>query len=295
MSVEAERAAWEAERAAQSASMTEPYTVTQARRDRIRWAAPCCMSRLKSRSRVARRGETWTAEWTRPTKRALGTILYVHGANSSGSVESYRRLTGDLCHVGHSYVFSLEYRRPPEVDYLLTFADVLSAIAYLAANYHPTQRVILAGDSFGAAPALAAALHLRDNNLAQVAGVYLLCPKTDYSDTAPRDVVSRDPDVCPARRAQWGYWNECGSSDLRASPYLADLSSLPPVLIHTSTADNLYPDATALRDKLLAAGNTCTFREWETVPHIWPYYGDAFTAGEETMRAAGAWIRSQFT
>jgi acetyl esterase/lipase len=105
----------------------------------------------------------------------------------------------------------------------------------------------------------------------------------------------RNPDTCLALRAFDGYFETVPTDDVRASPYLDSLSGLPPILIHESTGDvpGILAGARALRDKLIAAGNACSYREWDTVPHIWPTFGMAFAYSLEAATEAGAWIKER--
>lgn len=296
MSAIEERAAWQAARDAQ---IPTPgfYSVAVRRREMIREAASPVVPGIRGRRRVSGQKLLWSAEWTLPRQIDSGVIVYVRGAVVAGSVRSYRRLTGSLSVASECRVLALDYRRPPEHAYPAPLDDLLSAMTWLEKRGFPMSQTILAGDSFGGTPILAATIHRRNAGRPMPAGLYMLCPKVDYSDTPERDLVNGNPRLCPGPQGLWGYFRDVPADDPRASPGLENLEGLPPVLIQESTGDNaaILAGARVFRDDLLAAENACTYQEWETVPHIWPYYGDAFTASAEAMTAAGTWIRERLS
>ncbi len=300
-----ERDAWQAIRDAQIAAWPATpalLTTTQGRAALISDAAawtpsfdPAMLHPTKPHSTLIQPGVR--GEWSRPVS-PHGMILYVHGAAQAGSVASYRKWADDLCIASSAYVLNLEYRRPPEFQCADVVNDVLAAMAYLETHNHPVSRMVLAGDSSGAGPILSALLVRRDACLPMPSGVYFLCPKTNYRGQAARPKAppfDRNPDTCPSQKAFDGYFEVVLASDPLASPIMGNLAGLPPILIQDSSGDipGILLEARALRDKLMLAGNDCTYREWDTVPHIWPTYGTAFTYSLEAATEAGAWIRDR--
>ena len=60
-----------------------------------------------------------------------------------------------------------------------------------------------------------------------------------------------------------------------ASPLLADLSGLPPVLIQVGRDEVLLDDARSLQAKIHGAGGSSRLHIYENVPHGW-HYGAPF-------------------
>ena len=67
-----------------------------------------------------------------------------------------------------------------------------------------------------------------------------------------------------------------------ASPLLADLAGLPPLLIQVGRTEVLLDDSRNLHAKVLAAGGSSQLHVYEEVPHGW-HYGAPFVP--ETRRA----------
>lgn len=294
-----EYTAWLAEQAAQQATVPNPCPTASMRKLQIQWSKPNdARDLLKSRNPVSINSVVG-GEWSVPKTAAAGVIVYVHGAIRIGSVRSYRPLTSRLCAAASCCVLAVEYRRPPEVHFPAPLNDTLTAMRWLVRRGHPMSTIVLAADSFGAMPALAATLRLRDAGEAVPRGLYLLCPDTDYSN---RDYLQemprqRNPSKCVWDQALNRYFSNprypCTGPE--ASPGLQSLANLPPILMHESRLRPLT-HALQLRDRLLAEPTAdFTFQDWPDVPHIWPFYGDAFTYGAEAITAAGDWIKERLS
>lgn len=299
MSPEEQLAAWQEKRAARFATLPSPCTVAAMRRASIRWSQPDdARGLIRSRATIAINAGL-TAEWNRPLTPSVGVILYVRGAVHSGSVRSYRPLTTRLCAASSACVMALEYRRPPEVPFPAPLDDVLAALRWLPARQHPMSSVIIAADSFGAMPALAAIMRRRDAGLPLPRGLYLLCPDADWSNRAflQSRPLNANPRTCATDQALNQYFRHprflCTSPE--ATPGLQSLAGLPSILMH-ETAMKPLAHALQLRDRLLAEPSVdFTFRDWPNVPHVWPIYGNAFTYGAEAITHAAAWIKQRLS
>ncbi len=307
MTVQDEYNDWFANRQAMNASLPVPTTVSVGRKVLIDGAVASddltnCQKRTLTR--VAAR---LTIEWTRPnttiTGRSKGDILYIHGAVQTGSAASYRPIAAQLAKSIPASVAVLNYRRPPETAFPAPYNDVLTALDYLETHSHPMKRLVLAGDSFGAMPLLAAVIKRRNTGKTLPKAIYLLCPDADYSNrtflaTRPYDP---NPDTCAQVDALNQYFRDPDypCTGMTASPSLDDLSGLPPILMHESR-DFPLTHATQLRDRLYQVygdNGTFFFRDWPFVPHIFPTYRVRWfpTYGAEAIVAAAAWIATKLT
>lgn len=292
-----ELAAWQTDRDSKFAALPVPLTVAVHRQAMLAWSAPnddltgCQPRSLKTITGGLK------LEWTRPdptvTGPSKGEILYIHGAAPVGSAQSYRPLAARLAASTPASVAVLDYRRPPEFHFPAVLDDVLTALAWLEASGHPMSDLVMAADSFGAMPMLAAVIRRRAAGLPLPVGLYMLCPDTNYSNrgylqTRP---ANPDPDTCERVNSMNQYFDDpafpCGGPD--ASPYYADLSGLPPILMHESRMAPLA-HALELRDRLIAEPSASfTFRDWPDVPHIFPSYVGWFTHGAEAIADAASW------
>jgi acetyl esterase/lipase len=87
-----------------------------------------------------------------------------------------------------------------------------------------------------------------------------------------------------------------GDTDPRhpiASPLYADLSGLPPLLIHVGQDEVLRDDSTRLAERAHAAGVHVELKVWPVVPHAWQLAAHLIPEGRQSLREAGAFLRAQ--
>lgn len=295
---ESEYLTWVADTANKQAQMPSPLYVSVARQASIEWAVEDDDTRLIRGRRSASIRSDLTLEWTQPEtavlRRAKYTVLHVHGAAQTGSAASYRPLAAQIAMAIPATVAMLEYRRPPETPFPAVLEDVLDAMSWLESKRRPMSRTILSADSFGAMPALAAALKRKAQGLRLPAGIYLLCPDTDYSNRT--SLAGRtyypNPASCLVTDGLNQYFPPAFPCTCpEATPGLQDLTGLPPILMHESRYKPLA-HATTLKEKLTGLGVPFQFKDWDWTPHDFPTYGRRFSETAEAMADLKAWVQT---
>jgi acetyl esterase/lipase len=85
-----------------------------------------------------------------------------------------------------------------------------------------------------------------------------------------------------------------GDSDLRmplASPLYADLSGLPPLLIHVGTAEILLDDAIRFADQARDAGVEVTLNAAEDMCHVWHFFTSMLPEALQAIDEVAGFIR----
>jgi acetyl esterase/lipase len=207
-------------------------------------------------------------EWVSRAGRAENTLLYLHGGGYFAcSAETHRAITIGFAEQGFR-VFAPNYRLAPEHRFPAALED---AIAVYQALMSP--RIVLAGDSAGGGLALALMIAARVGGLALPAAAGLFSPWTDLAATG-ESLVRND------RRCAMFFGGNIGKSariyldkeDPRnplASPLYADLSNLPPLLIHAAKNETLLDDSVRLAERARATGVPVELKIWPVVPHCW--------------------------
>jgi acetyl esterase/lipase len=207
-------------------------------------------------------------EWAEAPGDARGTLLYLHGGGYFAcSPLTHRPITATYAKAGFS-VFVPEYRLAPEHPYPAAIEDAAAAWTGLLARGYAANTMTLSGDSAGGGLALAVLLTLRDRGVAMPAATALLSPWADLSLSGS---TIRSNARWDAMFTLEGFINCAGlylnGTDPRTpyvSPLFADLSGLPPMLIHVGEREMLREDSARVAAKAKAA-----LKIFPVVPHVW--------------------------
>ena len=106
---------------------------------------------------------------------------------------------------------------------------------------------------------------------------------------------TNDPLIQQSRIRQFVTWylNGADPKSPLAAPIHADLSGLPPMLIHVSTAEALLDDSVQLADRARTHGVDTTLDTWDDMIHVWHYYAPIIPEGRDAVERAAAFIRER--
>lgn len=213
-----------------------------------------------------------------------GEIVYLHGGGYVvGTARMYRPLAGELARASGCAVHVLDYRRAPEHPYPAALDDAVAAARHLVeAGGRDPARLALVGDSAGGGLAVAAARVLVDAGL-RPGALALLSPWTDPCDPdlPERDLVLTRAwlEACASR-----YRGDTDPADPGYAPMYADLSGLPPMLVHAGAHELLHAQIVRFVDRAREAGVDVRFTD---LPELW-HSGHLFTG---MLRAASTAVR----
>ena len=224
-------------------------------------------------------------EWVRAAGPPTGTLLYLHGGGFVGcSPRTHRPITAAFARLGWA-VFVPDYRLAPEHPFPAALDDAVAAwralqapqaeLAGQPARAAPSGsgRLAVAGDSAGGQLSLALMIHERNAGRPLPDAAALLSPATDLTggsaslvENAERDVMFHGPSLSHLAQA---YLQGADPAQVLASPLLADLAGLPPLIIHAAATEALRDDSTRLAAKAQAAGVRVRMQLWPGVGHVW--------------------------
>ena len=211
----------------------------------------------------------------------LAGLLYFHGGGLvAGSLDTHDPICRSLANASGCRVLSLDYRLAPEHRFPAALEDGCAATLWIAANATglsiDPDRLGVCGDSAGATLAAVISQKLSQEGQARIACQFLLCPITDFaaeSDSrrslATGYLVDRE-----TLEHDLKYYLSPGTdrADPRVSPLrAADLSRLPPTVIHTAEFDPLRDEGRAYAERLEAAGVSTIYRCHPGMIHL--FYG----------------------
>lgn len=206
---------------------------------------------------------------------AAATLLYLHGGGFLlGSPRLFRYASRGFARAGFD-VFTPAYRLAPEHMFPAALDDALYAYrALLAAAPGP---VVLAGDSAGGGLALSLMLRARDEGLPLPKAAALFSPWTDLAATGASARENEETDALFTRRllllGARAVLGRASAKNPLASPLYADLSGLPPLIVHAGMDEALRDDSTRLVERARAAGVAAEIELWPDVPHGWQLMG----------------------
>ena len=225
------------------------------------------------------------------------TLIYLHGgAYVLSSPATHRPITVAFARRGFRVV-APEYRLAPEHPFPAALDDAVAVYRGLLDGGVPPGRIALAGESAGGGLALSTLLRLRDLGLPAPAAAALFSPWTDLALTGAtlRSNDAVDP-IFHARHAvsvAAHYLGDADPYDPLASPVYADLSDLPPLLIHVGKTEILLDDSLRVADRARAAGTDVSLRVWPRVPHGWQLLASILPEARRSVDEAAAFIKAR--
>lgn len=235
------------------------------------------------------------AEIVTPSAHGAGTLLYLHGGGYAiGSPASHRHLVGALAAASRTRAFALDYRRAPENPFPAAVDDALAGYRGLLGAGTAPGSIVIGGDSAGGGLTAAALLAIRDAGLALPAAGVLISPWTDLTNESEsyRTHADRDPLVFQEDIDRWrdAYLAGADPRTPLASPLHADLSGLPPLLIHVGSEEVLLDDSRKLAERCEAAGVEADLEIWPGMIHVWHWFGDYLDEAGSAVRRIGEFM-----
>jgi len=235
-------------------------------------------------------------EWiTTPGASTERVILYLHGGGYIiGSVKTHRELVSRLSRAAGARALAINYRLAPEHPFPAAVEDAATAYRWLLANGVEPARIIIAGDSAGGGLTVAALVALRDAGDPLPAAGVCLSPWVDLEGIGKSMTAKAAADPIVQREGLLEMAKAyLGGADPRtplAAPLYADLTGLPPLLIHVGTAETLLDDATRLAERAGCAGVDVVLEAWEDMIHVWHIFASILPEGQQAVDRVGEFI-----
>jgi monoterpene epsilon-lactone hydrolase len=234
-------------------------------------------------------------EWVEGASPTNTVLLYFHGGGYFGcSAASHRPITVGFALQGFR-VLAPDYRLAPENQFPAAVDDAVATYRGLLADGYSPASVVVAGDSAGGGLALSLLLALREAAVPLPAGAVLFSPWTDLAATgesirtnAARCAMFHGPDIGPSALY---YLGDTDPRNPLASPLYADLTGLPPLLIHVGADEILRDDSTRLAQRAQGAGVRVKLKIWPVVPHAWQLAPHRVPEARRSLREGATFLR----
>ncbi|MCA9715741.1 MAG: alpha/beta hydrolase [Myxococcales bacterium] len=237
--------------------------------------------------------------WLTPADHAKGpVVLYFHGGGYIfGSLRTHGPMIGALARAAGLRTFALDYRLAPEHPKPAALEDALAAYHWLIEQQGVApEQLVLAGDSAGGNLVLVTLLALRDAGAPLPAAGVAISPWVDlensgasFQTNAPYDFVTQE--ACNIAAAAYLAGADPRAAD--ASPLRAELSGLPPLLVHAGAAETLVDQIQEFCARARAAGVDVTLSVYDDMVHVWHMLFSFLPAANEALAEIGAYARAR--
>jgi acetyl esterase/lipase len=223
-------------------------------------------------------------------------LLYLHGGGYAlGSAKAYRPFTARVAHEFGGPTVVINYRLAPEHPFPAGLEDAVAAIRALSAE-RGGEQLVLCGDSAGGGLALAAMISLRDQGHPLPAAAALLSPWVDLDGAAEPNAMraALDPIITPEAVTNLGsmYVGQGDKKNPLVSPTYANLTGLPPLLVHMGTRELQYDDALAFVEKARGAGVSVDLQIWDEMLHVFQLF-PVLPESRRALAGIAAFLRKQ--
>ena len=222
-------------------------------------------------------------------------FLFLHGGGYFiGSCQSHRGFGSHIAKASRARMLLPEYRLAPENQFPAGLLDARAAYRFLLAQGYSPDRIVIGGESSGGGLTLALLQTLRDEGLPMPAGAVLISPWTDLLGTGEslRTRAAQDPWLRPAgiEIVANRYRGTTATDHPLVSPLYADLTGLPPLLIHVGDDEILLDDSTRLAENATAAGVEVSFKIWKGLWHAFHAFYPWVPEAKHAHREIGEWV-----
>jgi acetyl esterase/lipase len=220
------------------------------------------------------------------------TVLYLHGGGYvMGSPHSHRKLAGDVSRAAGARVLVPDYPLAPEHPFPAAIESIGGLYDSLAATASAA-RLAIAGDSAGGGLTAATLISLRDRGAKPPAAAVLISPWLDLVRDGGVDaaLAARDPIVAAEDLDTFRRWY-LGDADPReplASPVLADLRGLPPILVQVGSDEIVVADSRRFAEHCPSA----ELEVWDEMVHVWHVFAGRVPEATAAVERIGAFLRA---
>jgi acetyl esterase/lipase len=231
-----------------------------------------------------------------PTSAVAGrNLLYLHGgAYTAGSPRSHRPLVARLAAASGATAIVADYRMAPEHPAPAATDDAIAVYRWMLAQGADPEQIVIAGDSAGGGLALSTVLALKAQNLPQPAGLFVISPWADLTQSHDtyRTKAEHDPMISKAGLDANAalYVGDLDPRDPVVSPVFGDFTGVAPMLIQVGSEETLLGDSLMLAERAGQARVEVRLEVWPEMIHVWHAFGGQLGAARRAITSAGGWI-----
>lgn len=216
-----------------------------------------------------------------------GALVFGGGEACRAQARMQADQHGALC-------YGVDYRTPPEHPYPAALDDAVVAYRYVLERHQPS-RVVVGGRSAGGNLAAAMLLRAKEEGLPLPAGLVLLSPQIDLTESGDSYQVNQMVDVVLPGSLMRNHELYAGGADLshpHLSPLFGDLSGFPPTLLQSGTRDLFLSNAVRMHRALRRARVNAELHVFEAMPH--GGFGGNTPEDQDLVNEVARFVRSRW-
>lgn len=239
-------------------------------------------------------------EWVQhPESPGVGVFLLLHGGGYiSGGCITHRNLASRISKASGTRVLVPDYRLAPEHPFPAALEDVSAVYGALLRSETSPSRISVGGDSAGGGLTATLLLALRDAKGPLPSSAVFLSPWTDLKVSGASYEANKDVDPSITREglldAAEKYAGATDAAHPLLSPVNADLTGLPPSLVHVGGLETMLNDSTVFAERAESAGVQMVIEVWPEMWHVWHQWAPDVPEAVEAIEKVGSFIKSHF-
>ncbi len=151
------------------------------------------------------------------------------------------------------------------------------------------------GDSAGGGLALASLVSMKNLGLSLPNSGILLSPWLDLGASGESVEANADADAMLTPKAlktmAEHYLGKLDRSAVLASPLFADLTDLPPLLIHVGSTEILLSDTERVSVKIKESGGQVITKIWPKMPHVFQVFASRIPEAKVSIRELSTFLK----
>lgn len=225
-------------------------------------------------------------------------VLYFHGGGYvAGSPYVYSGLLAWLSRLSRIEVCAPDYRLAPANPAPAAFDDCLAAWDHLMEQGFQPKDIVIGGDSAGGGLALAV-LSVLCHRGTLPAGCFVMSPCVDFTMSGESLISNQESDVIlPAEQfpdLAENVLQGLDPKDPRISPFYAEFSGAPNVLMHYSETEILKSDALRMAERLRSFGASVAVNAHPDAPHVWHLLDGWIPEARTSLREIACFVQDCF-
>lgn len=234
--------------------------------------------------------------WIIPPKSENRTIVYIHGGGFVfGSLKTHQQHMLRLAKMCRAKVLAIEYGLSPEQSYPVPLDEIEQVWRSLTERTDfDVSRTALMGDSAGGNLALASALRMRDARLPLPACLVLLYPPLDGTFSGNSYTLNASKDVLIDLEKLEFFASSYAQNHSRKTPFIspifADLSGLPPMLVHAASDELMLSDSETIVMNAKRDGVKAELCIGKDMWHSWHFFAAYVPEARKAMQAIAKYI-----